>query len=261
MADTYEVLVDELTVLKTIGILTDPITGREIGVQQGAGRIAFKGEVLAATEVSSLWVDALEDDDNPLHDSISRKISRSGEDPREDQERRLGVPFEGFDEMDEKDLLDAMRVLPSSTVTLIKQYEGQRDDPRDRIANYNIGFAESPRDRIDGLVGSELDEEGSGDEEKPTSVLTTREVEEDDVQLGEGMTGTGDPDVPYGAAKAEESDEEDKPSDMNVAAARRTRRPRRTASGEKSSATESSSGGGQAQSRPPAQPKSGDGGE
>lgn len=233
MADTYEVLVDELTVLKTIGVLTDPITGREIGVQQGAGRIAFKGEVLAASEVSSLWVEALDDEDNPLYESVSRKLSKSGDDPREDQERRLGVPFEGFDEMGESELLQAMRVLPSSTIALIKQYESGRDEPRERIALYNAGFSESPRDRIDGLVGSELDEENAGDENKPTSVLTTRNVEEDDVQLGEGMTGTGDPSVPYGAGKAEEDgDEEEKPTDMNQAAARRTRRPRRTASKE-----------------------------
>ena len=230
MADTYEVLVDELTVLKTIGTLTDPITGREIGVQQGAGRIAYKGEVLAASEVSTLWQEALDDEDNPLHESVARKLSKSGEDPKDDQERRLGVPFEGYDDMDEKDLLDAMRVLPSSTVMLIKQYESQRDDPRDRVAQYNIGFSESPRDRIDGLVGSELDEENAGDEEKATSVLTTRSVEEDDVQLGEGMTGTGDPVVPYGAGKAKEEngDEEETPqTDMNKAAARRTRRPRK----------------------------------
>src|SRR3954462_8992460 len=114
MADTYEVLVDELTVLKTIGILTDPITGREIGVQQGAGRIAFKGEVLAASEVSSLWVEALEDEDNPLHESVSSKLSKGSSEPSEDQERRLGVPFSGYDDMDEEDLLAAMRVLPSS---------------------------------------------------------------------------------------------------------------------------------------------------
>lgn len=230
MADTYEVLVDELTVLKTIGTLTDPITGREIGVQQGAGRIAYKGEVLPASEVSSLWVDALDDEDNPLHESVSRKLRKSGDEPREDQESRLGVPFAGYDEMDEKDLLDAMRVLPSSTVQLIKQYEVQRDEPRERVANFNIGFSESPRDRIDGLVGSELDEENAGDEEKATAVLTTRNVDEDDVQLGEGITGTGDPVVPYGASKEakEEDSEEDKPAtDMNVASARRTRRPRK----------------------------------
>jgi hypothetical protein len=227
MPDTYEVLVDELTVLKTIGVLTDPITGREIGVQQGAGRIAYKGEKIPASEVSSLWVEALDDEDNPLHESLSRKLSKSGDEPYEDQERRLGVPFSGYDDMDEKDLLDAMRVLPSSTVALIKQYESQRDDPRERVAQYNVGFAESPRDRIDGLVSSDLDEDGAGDEEKQTAVLTTRNVEEDDVQLGEGITGTGDPEIPYGAGKAEEGDEEQQSSDINQASARRTRRPRR----------------------------------
>ena len=221
MADTYEVLVDELTVLKTIGVLTDPITGREIGVQQGAGRIAYKGEVLAADEVSSLWREALDDEDNSLHEPISRVLSKSGDDPSEDHERRLGVPFEGFDEMDEDDLLEAMRVLPSGTVQLIKQYEAMRDEPRARVAQYNIGFAESPRDRLEGKVGSELDEDNSGSEDKVTSSFTTREVSESDVQLGEGMTGSGDPVVPYGAGKAEENNEE--------APARRTRRPRRTA--------------------------------
>jgi hypothetical protein len=228
MADTYEVLVDELTVLKTVGVLTDPISGREIGVQQGAGRIVFKGEVIPASELSQLWVEALDDEDHPMHESLSRKLSKSGDEPSEDQEKRLGVPFAGYDEMDEDELLAAMRVLPSSTVQLIKQYEGQKDEPRERVAYYNVGFGESPRDRIEGLVGSELDEEGSGSEEKAVSRLTTREVSEDDVQFGEGIIGDGQPQVPYGqkASEGEDQDESVDTPQMN----RRSRRSRRPSS-------------------------------
>lgn len=217
MATTYEVLVDELTVLRQTGELTDPISGRVIGIQQGQGKTYFKGEKIPEENVSPVLRDALEDSDSPLHETISKRLKKSSGDASENTAMRLGVPFAGFEDMDEDEVLAAMSSLPSATIQAIKQYEGQGQG-RERIVNYSIGFGESPLDRQEGLVGSDL---GDADEEAAVARLTTREVpEEGPVQPGEGITGTGDPQVPYGSAKEAEGD--DKP------AARRSRRSRTT---------------------------------
>ena len=77
--DTYEVLADEYTVHKQIGELTDPITGAVTGVQQGSGKVYLKGDVLSAADVSPLIIEALEDEDNPNHDYVSKRLVKSSE--------------------------------------------------------------------------------------------------------------------------------------------------------------------------------------
>lgn len=213
--DSYEVLVDELTVLRQTGELTDPISGRVIGIQQGQGKTYFRGEVIPAEAVSPVLRDALDDSDNELHETVSKRLKKVSGDPSQNTGLRLGLPFAGYDDMSEEEILVAMSNLPSPTTQAIKEYESQNEG-RERIVNYSIGFGESPIDRQEGLVGSELDE---ADEDKATAKLTTREVpEEGIVQPGEGITGTGDPQIPHGSIKA--SEEGDKPT------ARRSRRPR-----------------------------------
>lgn len=222
----YEITVDELTLLKKVGVLTDPITGRELGIQQGAGKIYLKGEIVPASQVSPLLIAALEDSDHPQHESVSKKIREVSDDPRSNVDVRLGVPFNGYDEMDEEDILAALAVLPSATVQAVKEYEGTLGEPRERILNYSIGWGQDPNARQEGRVGSELDEESRDAADKASAKLTTREVTEEGVTPGEGITGTGDPDVPHGAVKAAEESEEAKPT------RRRSRRTRSSQSDE-----------------------------
>ena len=227
--DSYEVLVDQLTVHRQVGELTDPISGRVIGIQQGQGKTYFRGEVIPAEAVSPLLRDALDDEDNPLHESVSKRLKKSSSDESENTERRLGVPFAGYDEMDEDEILTAMTNLPSPTIQVIKRFEAQGEG-RERIVNYSVGFGESAIDRQEGRVSSDLDEDNRGDESKAASRLTTREVpEEGAVQPGDGITGTGDPQIPHGSQKADEEDE-DRPA--RPRRSRRQRSPKQQPSGD-----------------------------
>jgi len=227
-SEGYEVLVPELTVHKAVGILKDPITDKEIGVQQGQGKIYLQGEVIPAGDVSPLLLAALENEDHPSHDSVCKKLAKAGTNEASvNTGARLGLPFEGYDDMDEAEIVAAMRVLPSRAISAVKRYESLREDPRDLIVNYSVGHGESPTDRLKGRVGSKR---GPAAEGKKASNLTTREVSEDDVQLGEGITGSvGDVPIPHGSIKeaAGEDEADDKPKP------RRSRRTRSSSQGSK----------------------------
>jgi hypothetical protein len=230
--DAYKVKVPELTIHRQVGELTDPITGRVIGIQQGQGKTWFKDEVVPADAISPLYLEALEDEDNPMHDAISRKLEKVGSGEEEQNVGlRLGLPFAGYDDMDEEEILNALRHLPSATIQVVKEYEATVGEGRERILSYSIGFGESLRDREEGLVGSDLDEEGR-DENKAVARLTTREVpEEGQITHGEGITGTGEPAVPYGTEKAGEGEDdvsEGGPSTAREGSQTTRRRSRRT---------------------------------
>lgn len=207
-ADSYEVLVDGLTVHKQVGELIDPITNRVIGIQQGQGRVLYAGDVLREDEISPKVLDILNDEDHPQHESVSEKLKKVNKEAGLNSEARLGLPFAGYDELDEDGVIAAMANLPSAAIQRVKEHEASLDDPREAIVNYSIGYGESPTDRIKGKdrVVSNLDE--TDGEDKESSKITTREVdvEEGTVQPGEGITGTGDPAVPPGTAKASDGD-------------------------------------------------------
>jgi len=231
MADNkgYEVTgVEELTVLRTVSSL--PQADGSVLHQNGMGRTYLQGEVIPADMVAEDWKEALDSGEGPLYEALKDKLKPSSGEPSENIAQRLGLPFEGYDDMEPQDIVNAMRVLPSATITRIQEYEATKDDPRPEIVDYNIGFGESPLAR----QTTEL-EETELDEEKPVRRLKTREVPEDGpVVPGEGYTGTGDPQIPYGvAADEEEGDDSAKASRAtkgrgNVAAAkaRRGRRDR-----------------------------------
>jgi hypothetical protein len=199
---SYEVLVDELTVHQDVRPLFNPVNGEPRGFQMGRGRIWIKGEKIPEDEVATFYKDALDDKDHPAHEELSRKLKKTSGEGQEDLAKRLGLPFEGYDDMDEDAIVSAMRVLPSATIQRIKRYEQAKDEPNPRVVNYNIGFGESPLDR----QLTEVDQ-NEMDENKAVRNITTRNVPDDGpVQPGEGITGTGDPQIPYGSAKEKEED-------------------------------------------------------
>jgi hypothetical protein len=117
-------------------------------------------------------------------------------------------------------------MLPSAAIQRIKEYEGERDDPRERITGYSVGFGESSIDRQEGKVSSDLQDT---DESKAAVRISTREVPEDGpVVPGEGVTGTGDPQLPYGAREDAEGGDVKKVGDIKGtgSARRRGRRDR-----------------------------------
>jgi hypothetical protein len=190
----YKVLVDEVTVHKTINKLPQP-DGSYI-YQNGLGKTYFRDEVVPDEEMAEDWREALESGEGPMAEALAKRFEQSSDDTTATG-RRLGAPFAGYDDMDEDDVLNAMRMLPSAAINRIKEYEEQRDEPRERITGYNIGYGESAVDRQEGRVSSDAQE---GDPDKAAQRVATREVpEEGPVVPGEGITGTGDPQVPYGS--------------------------------------------------------------
>lgn len=241
MANGYKVLVDELTVHKAVRQLTHPITGEPMGWQQGAGETWFLDEVIPADQMNPEWAEALEsgDEDNPLYGDLSKVLEPSSDEPALNEAYRMGLPFEGYDDMEEEDILAAMRVLPSPAVMRIKDWERQNEG-RESIVNYNIGFGESPDDRPSGRLTPEESDEV--DEDKPVRRMRTRDLnpETGEFQFGEGITGSGDPPVAPGTAAAQEesdTEEEATPKESEAAdtklprtggAGRAGRRPRPT---------------------------------
>jgi hypothetical protein len=196
----YKVLVDELTVHQTIAKLVQP--DGSVVYQNGLGQTYYRDEVIPDEKVAEDWREALESGEGSLAEALSSKLEQSS-DESGGQAARLGLPFAGYDEMEEDDVLAAMRNLPSAAIQRIQEFEGQRDDPRERITGYVIGFGESPIDRQEGKVSSDLQDT---DENKASAKIHTREVpEEGPVVPGEGITGTGDPQIAYGTR-----DEKDK---------------------------------------------------
>src|SRR4051794_24851477 len=229
MADTYEVTEEEVTILKTVSKLPQP--DGSFVYQNGLGRVYLKGEVIPASEVAEDWKEALESGEGELFEALESKLKKSTDDAHESS-ARLGLPFVAYDEMELDDIVTAMRSLPSATVQRIKEYESQRgDEARLEIVDYNVGYGESPHER----QNTEVEEpEGGLDEDKAVRVLKTREVPDDGpVVPGEGFTGTGDPQKPYGVeAEAEEGNETAQASRKtskgrgDIASARRGRRER-----------------------------------
>lgn len=239
--NVYEVLVPELTLHRAIGDITDPFTGDKVGVQNGMSETYFKGEKVPEENITPDVLDALNDSDHPSHDSVAKKLKKSTGDAETNTGVRLGLPFEGYDDMDEDDITAAMRVLPSAAQMRIKEYESQRDDPRERIVNYNIGFGESALERQEGKVSGDLVEDGDerDTESKPTARLKTRTVPDDGpVEPGEGITGTGDPEKAYGA------EADDEPGDVKGTGVKRSRTGRRARQPKPSGGVPKDAGGG-----------------
>jgi hypothetical protein len=230
MADSkgYEVLVDELTVHKAVRELNHPITGEKIGWQQGQGETWFLGEVIPPEAINPEWAEALESGEGSLYESLKEKLKPSSDEPAVSDAVRMGMPFEGYDDMEEDDILAAMRVLPSATATRIKEWEARQDEPRDAIVHFNIGYGVSPGDYQEGKVpGGDASTEG--DESKPVRAIRTRQVaavdEDGPTVPGEGVTGTGDPQVEPGTAAAAEAADE---APKTARRAGRRPRPQRT---------------------------------
>ena len=196
----YKVLVDELTVHKTLAKLPQP--DGSVIYQNGMGGTYYRDEVIPDEELAEDWREALESGEGKFGESLGKVLEKAGDG---ESGSKVAAPFEGYDDLDEDEALAAMRHLPSAAINRIQEYEAQRDNSRERIVNYNIGFGESPVDRQEGRVSSDYQE---GAEGKAAAELTTRAVPEDGlVQAGEGITGTGDPQMSYGSQKAKEAGE------------------------------------------------------
>src|SRR4051795_7728670 len=99
----YKVLMDEVTVHQTVASLPQP-DGSVIH-QNGLGQTYFRDEVIPDDKVAVDWREALDSGEGALHDSLSKVLEQSKDDDSESSSARLGVPFAGYDDMDEDDVL------------------------------------------------------------------------------------------------------------------------------------------------------------
>lgn len=235
MAQTgYEVLVPELTVHKQVGELTDPQSGEVTGIQQGQGKTYIKGDLIPESAVSPILLEALDDENHPSHEYVTKRLKKT---TRSATGQEVRVPFAGYDDMDEDQIVALLPNLPSATVTQLREYEATQKEPREAIVGFNIGYGESAIARQEGKVHGGLDEEGRDNANKRVAELRTREVPEDGpVVPGEGITGTGDPQQAHFA----DADSDDKPKG---ARARRGRRQRSDAEGQSGSSGGDGGGG------------------
>lgn len=203
---TFRVLVPEVTIPKMVGELRDPVNGVLLGVQQGLAKTYYEDEVIEAREISPMILAALDDESHPSHAHISSQIEDAANaEPSQSTVARLGVPFAGYDDMSEDDVLAAMSHLPSVSIQAIRDYESSHQ-ARPRVLAYNIGHGESYIDRQEGRVSSELSDTDSS---KAAAQIRTREVVDDGViEPGEGQTGTGEPAIATGTAAAEDTSDD-----------------------------------------------------
>jgi hypothetical protein len=223
----YEVLVDELTVHRTVSELKNPLTGEVTGHVSGLGDTYYFGEVISPELVSQNIKDAFDEGEGSLFDQLSKKLKPVTDAPQLDVALRLGLPFDGYDDLTEDEVLAAMANLPSQAQMRIKEYEAGNEN-RARITRFNIGFGENSLDRQAGKIASEVDVEGrEAAAGKPAARLKTRNIpDEGPVEPGEGYTGTGDPVIPYGTSEDDSDDSEEEKKKSGLAAQRRGRRPR-----------------------------------
>lgn len=191
----YKVLVPELSVPRSIGVVRD-VYGNEAGYNH-VNKTWFEGDVLSEDDVSPAVQEAVERGD------LEGKLEVVGDDVEAGP--ATVQPVVGYDDLSVEQVRGLFGVLPSESITKIVAYEREHKN-RDEIVLYDIGRGEGYLDRIDGTIGSELDDAT----EKPVSEHVTREVGEDSVQFGEGTIGDGQPNVEPGTAAAE-AKQEDKP--------------------------------------------------
>jgi hypothetical protein len=212
MANNYKVNVEALLVPKAIAELDD-----------GNGNITYEhknvtyyyGEAVPRDEISPEILDALDeaDENNKLYQSLRDKLV-----PGEGSDAlsvRLGVPFAGYDDLDEDEVINLFRVAPGATVAVAKEYEA-RNQNRPKVLAYNVGTREGVTDRLDGNLSSERDDPA----EKPTADIVTREVSGNQVTVAAGTSG----DAPHVTVEAGEGNEETEKSGTA------SRKPRRRAS-------------------------------
>jgi hypothetical protein len=142
----------------------------------------YEGEVIPDEDVSPQVQEALENGDP----HISRLLEKVGGEGQLNEERRAGLPFDGYDNLSVEDVVAALRVLPAEAGNRVKAYERARQN-RPEIVQFDSGRLEGPADRVSGQIGSQHTEPV----EKPQADQVTRSVEDDSVVQGTSVLGEG----------------------------------------------------------------------
>jgi hypothetical protein len=179
--DYYRVLVDDLTVNADGPELTD-LFGNPIGYQTVSTTHA-KGTVLTEDQVGEATRQSVSDG------GMEGYLERVGDSDYEES-LELREPFPGYSELSVEEVQAAFKVLPSSAIRAVQEYEGSEyGQGRHGIVDYHIGRGEAFTDRLTGRASSPVQEAG----EKPIADIVTREVTDSDFRFGEGPQDDGTP--------------------------------------------------------------------
>jgi hypothetical protein len=170
MAKNIEILVPEYTLLRDVR--QGKLGTGEVIYRRGRGRIAYKGEVVDDGEVSAAILEALDDESHELHERVVKVLRRTSAKPRTADEKILNLPIEGYDDMDEDEVLGLLRAVRPEAAVQIKEYEKTRDQPRARILAYSVPHGLAPGDLNNG-VGTGSVEDAEEDKPSGRSKLTT----------------------------------------------------------------------------------------
>lgn len=199
----YEVTCPELSVLKAVGEFRDPVTGEVFSYDHKA-RTYYEGEVVPDDNVSPVIRMALDEanEGNPTYVHLSGKLKKLGdtEEARLDIARRLGLPYESYEDLSEDEVLDSFKLLSSPLISAVKEYEA-RNEGRARILEYDAGRREGVDERVSGKANAEPTE---ADTTKSVGEIQTRSVGihgDNTVTPGEGYTGSDPKRTPKAAKK------------------------------------------------------------
>lgn len=164
------------------------INGNVVGYDH-INHVYYNDEIIPDEKVSPVIKELLEDNDENnvrakrLRDRLVA-VDENGE--RLDLKRRLGIPFEGYDDMDEDEIVAALHFLPGQTVQAVKDYEATKEN-RYKITSFNAGTRDNNFERV---VGDPVksSQRQDAEEKSATSELVTREV---DVDAGTVVEGEG----------------------------------------------------------------------
>jgi len=164
------------------------MNGNEVGYDH-LNHTYYNGEIIPNEKISPVVIEKLKSTDE--NDKAAQRLQKvlvevdeNGESL--DLKRRLGVPFEGYDDMEEDDIVAALHFLPGEAVQAVKDYEATRETPRYKVTSFNVGRRDNNFERVAGdPVRSSVRQDAA--EGKASAALVTREVGEDTVQVGEGL--------------------------------------------------------------------------
>lgn len=191
--DSYKVLVPELNVPYSIGVLRD-IYGNEVG-HSHVNETYFEGDVISADKVSPVVQELVERGD------LEGRLEKVSEEPKLGLEHRLREAGK-YADLNVDEVRALFNVLPSDAVQAIKEYEAEHGQNRPEIVEYDIGRGEAFLDRALGTIGSPRQDA----EEGATAEFVTREVGESDFRFGRGPIGDGQPDADVPPTKDEVED-------------------------------------------------------
>lgn len=163
---SYEVISDEtVSVPRDKEVVTDQF-GTEVSVL--IEEVLYsKGDVIEDDNVSRYVKDKIEEGDDRWKTLLKKVSKDAGPAP-------LTEPLDGYDDLEEAEVLEKLKTLKSDEVSAVKAYE--RDNlNREEILDFNIGAKESPNERVNTVMEVPEEAKKTTKRGRPTKVVDPKE--------------------------------------------------------------------------------------